>query len=215
MQYHVFISYARADNQPRGPDGRSRVDIFNDELKARHRRLTGHDLKTFFDTSDLKNGEDWEARIQPESRRSRIFIAILSPNYLDSGYCRLALEDYIRHEQSIAPGDAERSPALYREAVETMRQLVEDTPGSATEKRDLAISLFGLARANLAAGNNGEAVPLLLEAKTLLEKIEAERCDLDPKMRGLLDLLRKSLNRPGLNPRTSKRGTAIPARISP
>ena len=104
MQHHVFISYARTDNQPRGRDGRGWVHIFNEELKAWHKRTTGRELRTFFDVCDIANGEDWETRIQSELRRSRIFIAILSPNYLASPWCRLELEDYVRHEQSVAPG---------------------------------------------------------------------------------------------------------------
>jgi hypothetical protein len=104
MKYHVFISYARKDNLPRGTNGKGWIEIFKAELEAQHRQATGRDLKVFLDVTDITNGEEWETRLQMELRQSRIFIAILSPNYLASPICRMELQDYIRHEQVVAPG---------------------------------------------------------------------------------------------------------------
>jgi tetratricopeptide (TPR) repeat protein len=104
MKYHVFISYARKDNLPRGTNGKGWIEIFKAQLEAQHRQATGRDLKVFLDVTDITNGEEWETRLQMELRQSRIFIAILSPNYLASPICRMELEDYIRHEQVVAPG---------------------------------------------------------------------------------------------------------------
>lgn len=42
--------------------------------------------------------DDWRQKIQRSLRDSQLFLAVLSPNYLKSPYCRWEWEDYVRYE---------------------------------------------------------------------------------------------------------------------
>jgi hypothetical protein len=112
-QHHVFLSYARADNAPRGADGKGWVQLFADDLAAAHLQLTQRRLEVFLDTERIENGAHWATVIQKELRASRLFIAVLSPNYLASDICRLELADYLRLEHSLAPGGSGLQPVYY------------------------------------------------------------------------------------------------------
>ncbi len=113
MRHHVFISYARKDNEPRRGDGAGWVHLFRDQLIAAQRAATGRDLDVFLDEARIENGEDWETRIEAELRLSRIMVAVLSPHYLASPICRMELEHYIRHEQAAAPGGSGVRPIYF------------------------------------------------------------------------------------------------------
>ena len=112
-QHHVFVSYARADNPPRGGLRTGWVDAFVEELQSYHEARTGRPLDVFFDKTGIANGAEWETRIQQELRRSRLFIAILSENWLRSEICRREFEDYVRHEQSVMPGGSGVRPIYF------------------------------------------------------------------------------------------------------
>lgn len=57
--YHLFLSYARADNKPVQEGGVGWVTAFHDRLTRRHRRYAGRDLKPFFDTTEIITGHIW------------------------------------------------------------------------------------------------------------------------------------------------------------
>jgi len=59
--------------------------------------LTQRRLDIFLDEERIQNGEHWETQIQSALRKSRIFIANLSSNYVASPICQMEIEDYIRH----------------------------------------------------------------------------------------------------------------------
>jgi len=42
--------------------------------------------------------DDWRQKIQRSLRDSHLFLAVLSPSYLASPYCRWEWEDYVRYE---------------------------------------------------------------------------------------------------------------------
>ncbi|HAY07878.1 MAG TPA: hypothetical protein DCY26_14645, partial [Hyphomonas sp.] len=100
--FHVFLSYARADN---GANADGWVTAFHDRLLAQHARYSGRRLEVFFDKQAIKDGQDWERRIYTGLRESRLFLAFLSPNYLKSEWCRREWESYLRLEHSLARGD--------------------------------------------------------------------------------------------------------------
>jgi hypothetical protein len=118
VRYHVFISYARKDNEPRQVNGRGWVHLFHDRLEAQYHAFTQHPLEVFLDVERIENGEHWETHIQSALRQSRIFIAVLSPNYLASPICRMELEDYVRHEQSVTPGGDGVRPIYFATAAD-------------------------------------------------------------------------------------------------
>ena len=50
--------------------------------------------------------DDWEHRILQGLRESKVMLAILSPAYFDSAYCRKEWERYVEHELQYAlPGE--------------------------------------------------------------------------------------------------------------
>lgn len=100
--FHVFFSYARRDN---GDDQQGWVTHFHDALVRHHKRTTNRKLETFFDRNDIDAGERWKFRLGEGLRRSRLFLAFTSQNYLESEVCRWEWEQYLMLEHSAARGD--------------------------------------------------------------------------------------------------------------
>ncbi len=92
MPYDLFISYSRRDNE------RSQVAALAGQIKASFHNFAGRELPIFFDVREIHGMDDWRHKIQRVLRDSRLFLAVLSPNYLASPYCRWEWEDYIRYE---------------------------------------------------------------------------------------------------------------------
>ena len=100
--HHVFFSYARADN---GEDNNHFVTRFHDLLCKEHQAVTGRELKTFFDTKAIEEGEHWKTRLGQGLRDSRLFLAFLSDNYLKSPVCKWEWEHYLLTEHTAARGE--------------------------------------------------------------------------------------------------------------
>jgi tetratricopeptide (TPR) repeat protein len=92
MSYDLFISYSRRDNT------RHQVAALAEQIKAAYRAFAGHELKIFFDIREIHGMDDWRQKIQRSLRESHLFLAVLSPSYLASPYCRWEWEDYVRYE---------------------------------------------------------------------------------------------------------------------
>ena len=80
MDYDIFISYARQDNQ------QGRVTELKQQLEADYRAFTGTELRCFFDLEDIKGMDDWRHRLLAGLRQSQLLLLVLSPGYLDSEY---------------------------------------------------------------------------------------------------------------------------------
>ena len=100
--HHVFFSYARADN---AEDNNHFITRFHDLLRNEHKAVTGRELKTFFDTEAIDEGERWKTRLGQGLRDSRLFVAFLSDNYLKSEVCRWEWEHYLLTEHTAARGE--------------------------------------------------------------------------------------------------------------
>ena len=100
--HHVFFSYARADN---GEYNNHFVTRFHDLLCKEHQAVTGRELKTFFDTKAIEEGEHWKTRLGQGLRDSRLFLAFLSDNYLKSPVCKWEWEHYLLTEHTAARGE--------------------------------------------------------------------------------------------------------------
>jgi tetratricopeptide (TPR) repeat protein len=92
MSYDLFISYSRRDNTL----GRvtQLIDLIRDDFLS----FAGRPLNVFFDLNEIQGMDDWRQKIQQGLRESHLFLAVLSPNYLTSPYCRWEWEDYVRYE---------------------------------------------------------------------------------------------------------------------
>lgn len=163
VQNHVFISYARKDNEPRRPNGQGWVHLFKLRLEAEYRAATNRKLEVFLDEERIENGDNWENRIKAALRQSRILIAILSPNYIASAICKMELEEYIRHEQAATPGGDGVRP-IYFAAIPEL-----DDPTSCDD--DLSLLIADLNRRNRDKGLNWcnwaqQGVQALLQLET-------------------------------------------------
>ena len=96
MDYDIFISYARQDNQ------QGRVTELKQQLEADYRAFTGTELRCFFDLEDIKDMDDWRHRLLEGLRQSQLLLLVLSPRYLDSEYCEWEIVEYLKYEHSRA-----------------------------------------------------------------------------------------------------------------
>lgn len=119
MPYDLFISYAHQDND------HGQVKELCDAIFADFRQFGGRDLLVFFDERDIPSMADWEARIALGLRESRLFLAVISPSYFASTYCRREWEEYVRYEamrqclgEGVAPIYFVELPGLQDSAVE-------------------------------------------------------------------------------------------------
>lgn len=92
MAFDLFVSYPRRD------DMQTRVTGLKEEIERAFLAANGRPLEVFFDTSTIEGIVDWRLKIQRSLRDSRLFFAIVSPNYLRSPWCRAEWEDYARYE---------------------------------------------------------------------------------------------------------------------
>jgi len=112
--YHIFFSYARVDNaRPVDAEGSGWITAFERELRERHRRYSGKELRIFFDKEAIEIGVDWKRRLAEGIRQSRLLLAFLSPNYLTSPNCLWEWEEYLRREHSAARGDDGLTPIFF------------------------------------------------------------------------------------------------------
>ncbi|MGO9776029.1 MAG: tetratricopeptide repeat protein [Terracidiphilus sp.] len=92
MKYDLFISYSRHDNE------RGQVAELKAQIESSFRAFAGREIRFFFDTQGIQGMDDWRQKIQRSLRESHLFLAVLSPNYIASPYCRWEWEDYVRYE---------------------------------------------------------------------------------------------------------------------
>jgi hypothetical protein len=92
MSYDLFISYSRRDNE------RGQVAELKVQIESSFRAFAGREIRFFFDTQEIQGMDDWRQKIQRSLRESHLFLAVLSPNYIESPYCRWEWEDYVRYE---------------------------------------------------------------------------------------------------------------------
>jgi len=98
--HDLFISYAHADDT----DGW--VTALVEAIRAEYAEFTPRPLAVFFDRGDIRTMDDWEHRILAGLRSAKVMVAVLSPAYFASAYCRKEWEVWVDHERSRAlPGE--------------------------------------------------------------------------------------------------------------
>ena len=98
MTYDLFISYAHAD------DAEGWVTFLRDALVEDHARYrTGETLHEFFDVHSIRTMDDWEHHIILRGlQESRLCLAVLSPAWFKSPFCRRELREYLDRRASYA-----------------------------------------------------------------------------------------------------------------
>ncbi len=93
--YDIFVSYARDD------DFDSSVRKFVDDLPHWVKRFTRKQIiKPYMDFREIEGGDDWERRLESDLKRSRLLLAILSPNYFGSRYCLAEWDEFFTHRRT-------------------------------------------------------------------------------------------------------------------
>ena len=111
--YHLFLSYCRRDDVAMHLGDMGWVSAFCEELKRRHKKYSGRELKIFFDTEAIGEGRDWRRELGTGIRQSRLFLAFLSPHYITSENCLWEWEEYLLREHSAARGDDGLTPIFF------------------------------------------------------------------------------------------------------
>ncbi|MEK6301223.1 MAG: toll/interleukin-1 receptor domain-containing protein [Acidobacteriota bacterium] len=92
MPYDLFISYSRRDNEQK------RITEFVERISRDFESFSGRPLRPFFDVTDIQGMDDWRHRILQGLRESRLMLACISPDYLQSEYCEWEFNEYVKNE---------------------------------------------------------------------------------------------------------------------
>ena len=87
--HDLFVSYAHVDDH----DGW--VAALLEQLRLEHAAFTPNPLRVFYDRTGIATMEDWEHRILSALRSSKVMLAVLSPAYFESAYCRKEWEVFL------------------------------------------------------------------------------------------------------------------------
>ena len=95
-RYDVFLSYAHAD--ARTDEQKQIVAAIKESIEQALKSVVGHNSCVFLDSEALKWGDEWNAKICKCIDQAKIFVFLLSPNYLRSDYCQREKLWWARHE---------------------------------------------------------------------------------------------------------------------
>jgi len=96
--FQAFFSYAHADAEI----DPGLFEAFSTELEKRASALLANgDIHIWRDTKKIRTGQQWDARIEEAVRNSQLLIVMLSPNWLQSDYCRKEYRIFAEVEQSL------------------------------------------------------------------------------------------------------------------
>lgn len=95
-EYDVFISYRRKD--PVLPWVR---EHFAPQLEQWLSESLPHEPKLFRDEDSIETGSTWPLALREGLRRTRLLVAVFSPSYFRSPWCRAEFESMLRREQQL------------------------------------------------------------------------------------------------------------------
>jgi hypothetical protein len=121
-RFQAFFSYAHADAEL----DPGLFEAFSTELEQRASALlVNGDIHIWRDTKNIRTGQQWDARIVEALRNSHLMIVMLSPNWLQSDYCRKEYQIFEEVEKSL-PGAEFVFPLLVYGVAEEREFLVGD-----------------------------------------------------------------------------------------
>lgn len=82
--YDVFLSYSHEDARIYGKDYIQRI---KDAIESELYDVTNRSL-VFLDTDALGAGDEWHAKITEKLNECRVFVCLVSENYLNKAYCK-------------------------------------------------------------------------------------------------------------------------------
>src|SRR5262245_666905 len=105
--YDLFISYAWVDNQPMRPATIGWIDALVEGLIGDLAMRLGRReaFKIWFDAYDLRGHHEADNHIPEQVKRSKLFLAVMSPGYAASAFCQLELQTFV---DAIGGSGAER-----------------------------------------------------------------------------------------------------------
>lgn len=89
----IFCSYAHSDNDA------GWVDEFCALLAKTFQKLTGERPSVFLDRESMMTSDLWESRIRTALQGSQVLVAVVSPSYVRSEWCRREWVDFSRREE--------------------------------------------------------------------------------------------------------------------
>lgn len=101
-EFDIFCSYAHSDND----DGW--VDNFAELLARMYRNLTGQAVRLFRDRQSLATADIWETKIRSALEVSHLLVAVISPSFICSEWCRREWDMFsgreaeLRHQKLLA-----------------------------------------------------------------------------------------------------------------
>ncbi|HEX5269568.1 MAG TPA: toll/interleukin-1 receptor domain-containing protein, partial [Gemmataceae bacterium] len=95
--HDLFVSYAHAD------DGGGWVAALIAVLQEIHNRFSPRPWHVFYDRRALRTGDDWDDSIGAALRSAGVMLAVLSPAYFASAYCRKEWEVFREQETRRGP----------------------------------------------------------------------------------------------------------------
>jgi hypothetical protein len=81
FRHDLFLSYAHLEDS-------TWIEGFEAALRQGLRDRLGQEASTWQDTGRLRVGNDWQSEIEEAIERTAAFLAIVSPAYLNSGWCQ-------------------------------------------------------------------------------------------------------------------------------
>ncbi len=98
MDIDVFISYTHRDNKPLAnekEDGEGWISRFHHYLKKRLGELLGREPVIWRDFK-LQGNDLLDEEIVVKLRRAKVLVAVVSPSYLNSGWCIKELKEFLK-----------------------------------------------------------------------------------------------------------------------
>jgi hypothetical protein len=97
----VFVSYAPFDDK----HDRGRITSFARVLSDEAKHELGGDVSVFYDRRKIQIGEQWEDAIRDALEKASVFVAIITPSYFRSRFCRQELEHILDREERLNRSD--------------------------------------------------------------------------------------------------------------
>ncbi|MEM8949831.1 MAG: toll/interleukin-1 receptor domain-containing protein, partial [Pseudomonadota bacterium] len=97
----AFLSYAHRDDDYHG----GAITRLREELSGAISVATGEDFSIFQDRKDIAWGEHWPSKLEQGLEGGRFLIAILSPSFFRSDYCRKELSEFLELERGTGRND--------------------------------------------------------------------------------------------------------------